>query len=129
MSNTTTVSGFKLDKPLTLRRSIDILVSSDGGAPFIDWLRSQNDAALRAAVLNSINALSRGIFVGSISLGSGLFEVSLGEKLKSSIKSKMYFAVCGNEGILIVSAGEIEERTKNLETARKLLQEFKNNAH
>lgn len=94
---------------------LKIYITSDGKQPYSEWLRSLRDTMTIARIRTRIDRIEEGNLGQYKSLGTGLFEF----KFSFGPGYRVYFAVDGDEVILLVSGGDKGSQRKDIEKARE----------
>lgn len=88
---------------------------------FSNWLKRLKDAAARARILVRIQRLSlTGNFGDAKSVGDGVFEM----RIDYGPGYRLYYALRGNELVLLLVGGDKSSQQKDIAKAKKLNQEY-----
>lgn len=94
---------------------LKIYVTSDGRQPYSEWLRNLRDTMTVARIRTRIDRIEEGNLGQYKALGTGLFEF----KFSFGPGYRVYFAVDGDEIILLLSGGDKGSQRKDIERARE----------
>ena len=94
---------------------LKIYVTSDGRQPYSEWLRNLRDTMTVARIRTRIDRIEEGNLGQYKDLGTGLFEF----KFSFGPGYRVYFAVDGDEIILLLSGGDKGSQRKDIEKARE----------
>jgi len=101
--------------------AIRIYKAESRKCPFNDWLSRLTDKKAQVAIDLRLERLRMGNFGNCRSLRGMLFEL----KIDLGPGYRIYFGKLGNQLILLLCAGNKKTQIKDIERARKYLQDFK----
>jgi putative addiction module killer protein len=102
-------------------RRIVIFKTSDGRAPFKEWLDNITDQATSAAIVQRLTRLRLGLFGDCKAVGGGVSEL----RINHGPGYRVYFALSGDEVVLILVGGTKQTQRKDIKTAQKYWAEVK----
>lgn len=88
--------------------------TSEGKKPYLDWLKSLRDVSTIARIRARIDRIEEGNLGIYKALGTGLFEF----KFDFGAGYRVYFAVDGDEIILLLMGGDKSSQRRDIEKAR-----------
>lgn len=100
---------------------IKVYETESGGFPFNQWLQDL-DTQIRQRIILRIQRLSLGNFGNCKSIDEGIFEI----KLDFGPGYRVYFCLIGQDNILLLFAGTKRTQARDIQKAKKFLQDFKN---
>lgn len=106
-------------------RNVDLFISADGRTPFEAWITMIGDCCSLGQIFASVSELSRGNFQSSMSIGCGVYV----QEVRDAETSCIYFALTGNDALLILGGGKKESSKADRTRALKMWEEFRENAH
>ncbi len=95
-------------------KKLTIYQASDGRQPFVQWLNSLRDVATIARVRVRIDRVEEGNLGDYKALGTGLFEL----RLSFGSGYRVYFAIDGDDIVLLLSGGDKGSQKKDIVKAR-----------
>ena len=95
----------------------------DGTCPFEVWLNSFKDKNLIARILQRIDRVRLGNFGDCKSVGLGIYEL----RLHFGSGFRIYFAIVGEDLVLLLCAGNKSTQKKDIKSAQAYLEEYKKN--
>jgi putative addiction module killer protein len=95
-------------------KKLKIYDTAEGKRPYSEWLYKLRDVATIARIRARIDRIEEGNLGQYKALGTGLFEL----KFDFGPGYRVYFAVDGDEIILLLSGGDKGSQRKDIEKAR-----------
>jgi len=102
-------------------KTIEVYVTENGKAPFLDWLRSLQDETTRGRIRNRIRRLVNGMAGDCEPVGDGVFEL----RLFFGSGYRVYFSEYGGSVILILCGGDKKTQSRDIQKAKDYWNEFK----
>jgi len=102
-------------------KTIEIYVTENGRAPFLEWLRSLQDESTRGRIRNRIKRLTDGGIGDWSSVGEGVFEL----RLFFGSGYRIYFAEYGGFIVLLLCGGDKKTQSRDIQKAKDYWKEFK----
>lgn len=112
-------------KLLAKQRTAKVFTDAAGKSPFEDYLKGLKDVVGKAKILARIERAERGNFGDYKHLEDGLFEM----KENFGPGYRIYFAVEGDEIIILLSAGTKRGQSRDIEAAQKYLLSSRKGRH
>ena len=97
----------------------------NGKTPLDDWLNKLRDHRAKAQVLTRIRRLSIGLEGDWKSVGEGVREL----RIREGKGYRVYYAWEGEALILLLCGGDKSTQTKDIETAKRYWQQYRNENH
>lgn len=97
------------------QKILKIYDTIEGKNPYLDWLKSLRDVSTIARIRARIDRIEEGNLGNHKSLGLGLFEF----KFDFGPGYRIYFAVDGDEIILLLIGGDKGSQKRDIEKARQ----------
>ena len=95
----------------------------NGDSPYESWISSLRDVTGRAKIAGRINRAAKGNFGDHANLGDGLWELRF---IGKGPGYRVYFTIDKNDTIILLMGGGIKKsQSKDIEAAKKLLQDHK----
>jgi len=104
----------------TSQYEIEIYQDSKGKKPFIEWIESLKDEALRAKIKIRLARIRLGNLGDWKSLKKGLYEIRIDE----GAGYRLYFTQTFSQKIILLG-GSKKTQEKDIEKARKYLQDYR----
>lgn len=95
-------------------KKLQIYDTLEGKKPYLDWLKSLRDVTTVARIRARIDRIEEGNLGNYRPLGTGLFEF----KFDFGAGYRVYFAVDGDEIILLLIGGDKSSQRRDIEKAR-----------
>jgi putative addiction module killer protein len=102
-------------------KTIEVYVTENGKAPFLDWLRSLQDKTTRGRIRNRIRRLVNGMSGDCEPVGEGVFEL----RLFFGSGYRIYFSEYGGSVILLLCGGDKKTQSRDIQKAKDYWKEFK----
>lgn len=99
---------------------LTVYQDKNGWLPFDEWMESL-DPTERQKIRMKIGRLALGNFCNCKSLDDGVLEV----KINCGPGYRVYFALVGSNGILILFAGTKRTQQRDIQKAKKFLNDYK----
>ncbi len=96
-------------------KKIKIYDTAEGKKPYLDWLKKLSDLTTIARIRARIDRLEEGNLGNYKPLGTGIFEF----KFDFGSGYRVYFAVDGDEIILLLMGGDKSSQRRDIEKARQ----------
>ncbi len=90
-------------------------ISSNGKAPFIEWLEKLEDRTARAKIKIRIDRIMRGLFGDTKFIGDGIEEL----RINYGPGYRVYYGRLKNTFILLLCGGTKNQQRKDIERAKK----------
>lgn len=101
--------------------NIQIYQDENGNAPFEQWLLSIRDTRTSARIDNRLKRVRLGLLGDHRSMGEGVFEL----RLDFGPGYRIYFGRIGLEDILLLIGGDKNSQNRDIATAKRYWQHFK----
>ena len=96
-------------------------MNKNGNDPFKQWLSSIRDTRTSARIDNRLKRVRLGLLGDQRSLGDGVFEL----RLDFGAGYRIYFGRIGHEGILLLTGGDKNSQRRDIATAKRYWQHFR----
>ena len=103
-------------------RKIVTLTLNNGKNPFREWRNKIKDKTLGAAIDARLVRIRTGNFGDHKSLGDDVYEL----RVPKGPGIRIYYALKGTELVILLGGGDKSSQNKDIETAKKLWKEYKN---
>ena len=105
----------------TFERELEIYVTEDGRAPFLDWLDALRDMRGRAKVRTRLDRVRLGNFGDCASVGDGVEEV----RIDFGPGYRVYFGQFRSEVVLLLCGGDKSTQAKDVQEAKSYWKDYK----
>jgi putative addiction module killer protein len=102
------------------KKEIDIYVTSDGKQPFIEWLESLKDKAIRSRIKERLDRVALGNLGDHKSVGKGIAEL----RLQFGSGYRIYFGEDKGSIILLLCGGDKATQSKDIKKAQKYWEDY-----
>lgn len=102
-------------------RQLEEYVTSEGRAPFAEWLSGLNDRRARAKIRVRLDRLSLGNFGDHRVLGGGLYEL----RIDYGPGYRIYLGEIGNRIVLLLTGGTKKAQQKDIDQAKDFWADFR----
>jgi putative addiction module killer protein len=96
-------------------RELEIYVTAEGRAPFIEWLDSLGDLRGRETIRARLNRILLGNFGDSRSVGEGVEEL----RIDFGPGYRVYYGQAGSKVVLILCGGDKSTQTQDVIQAKR----------
>ena len=100
-------------------KEIKFLITSDGKCPFKKWLDSLKDRVVIYKIQRRMEQIQNGNYGDYKNLGGGLSELRFNNGIR------IYYSEAGHIIVLLINGGDKASQKKDIEKARRLLEEIK----
>lgn len=100
---------------------IELYVTASGRCPFDDWFEEIREKNTRAKILTRLDRLKVGNFGDCKSIGDGIAEL----RIHYGPGIRIYYSKIGNKIILLLTGGEKDSQSKDINKAKEHLKEYR----
>ena len=101
--------------------TVEVYETTDGNAPFIQWLRNLKDIRARAIIRTRINRIRVGNWGLRRSLGDGVWEL----KVDFGPGYRVYYGHENQQIVLLLVGGDKRSQARDIEKAKEYWNDFK----
>lgn len=105
-------------------KELHIYVTEEGREPFSEWLASLRDIKARAKIRVRLDRVSLGNLGDCHGVGEGVQEL----RIDYGPGYRVYFGLEGQTIVLLLCGGDKSTQTKDIETAKRYLNEYRRRA-
>lgn len=99
---------------------IEIYLTSQGRAPFLDWLNSLRDAKARAKIRVRLGRITLGNFGDCKYVGDGIFEL----RIDFCPGYRLYYGLSGEYVVLLLCGGDKSSQQKDIKKAKNYWRDY-----
>lgn len=105
-------------------KELHIYITEEGREPFSEWLASLRDIKARAKIRVRLDRVSLGNLGDCHGVGEGVQEL----RIDYGPGYRVYFGLEGQTIVLLLCGGDKSTQTKDIETAKRYLNEYRRRA-